>query len=130
MSDHCPNCGFRLEDFVEGSSMGQRCPSYGWSLVTTFTPPILEDARKYTIVLLAGNDASPRVLRAVSRVLWRNYVFAKRVLAEAPSELFTGRATEVLQKWVELERVGVAVEITPEFPFGRDGKPLSDAKVG
>ena len=58
MSNHCPDCGATLEDFVEGSSMRQRCPSCGWSLATTYAPPILEDDAEYTITLLAGNDAS------------------------------------------------------------------------
>ena len=82
MSDHCPDCGSELEDFVEGSSMGQRCPSCGWSLVTTFTPPILVDERDYIISLLPGNETSPGALRAVSRLLGCNYVAAKRALAE------------------------------------------------
>ncbi len=130
MSDRCPDCGSELEDFVEGSSMGQRCPSCGWSLVTTFTPPILEDESVYTISLLPGNEASAGALRAVSRMAGCNYVAAKRVLLEGPWELFAGRASEVLEKWVELEHAGVAVEITPEFPYGQDGKPLSDARAG
>jgi tRNA(Ile2) C34 agmatinyltransferase TiaS len=29
MSNHCPDCGATLEDFVEGSSMRQRCSSCG-----------------------------------------------------------------------------------------------------
>ncbi len=82
MSDRSPDCGSELEDFVEGSSMGQRCPSCGWSLVTTFTPPILEDERDYTISLLPGNEASPGALRAVSWVLGCNYVAAKAMLLE------------------------------------------------
>lgn len=62
MGDRCLDCGSELEDFVEGSSMGQRCSSCGWSLVTTFTPPILEGEREYTISLLPGNEASPSAL--------------------------------------------------------------------
>ena len=46
--------------------MGQRCPNCGWSLVTTYTPPILEDNREYAITLLAGNDVSPAVLKAIT----------------------------------------------------------------
>ena len=99
--------------------MGQRCPCCGWSLVTTFTPPILEDERDYTISLLPGNESNLGALRAVSQVLGCNYVAAKKMLLEGTRELFTGRTLEVLEKWVELEHAGVAVEITPEFPYDR-----------
>lgn len=130
MSDRCPDCGSELEDFVEGSSMGQRCSGCGWSLVTTFAPPILEDERDYTISLLPGSEATPPgVLRAVSRLAGCNYVAAKGMLLEGPWQLFTGRAAEVLEKWAELERAGVAVEITPEFPYDLDGKSLSEVKA-
>lgn len=129
MSDRCPDCGSALEDFVEGSSMGQRCPSCGWSLVTTFTPPILEDERDYTISLLAGNEASRGALRAVSRAAGRNYVAANGMLLGGPRELLTGHSAEVLERWVELERAGVAVEIAPKFPYDRAGKLISDVKA-
>lgn len=121
MSDHCPNCDAILEDFIEGSSMGQRCPSCGWSLVTTYTPPILEDDREYTITLLAGNDASPATLKAVSRLMGCNYITARKLVLEAPMALFVGRATDILEQKAALEGAGVLIAITPEFPYGEDG---------
>lgn len=97
--------------------------------MTTFTPPILEDERDYTISLLPSNEVSPDVLRAISRLAACNFIAAKKMLLEGSWELFTGQASEVLEKWVKLERAGV-VEVTPEFPYGRDGKLLSDARAG
>ena len=126
MSDYCPDCGIKLEDFLEGSSMGQRCPSCGWSLVTTFTPPILEDEGEYTIALLADNETSPRVLKAVSRIMGCNYIAAKKLILEAPLELFTGHAPDVLERKLMLESAGVLIGITPEFPYEQDGRQPPD----
>ena len=126
MSDYCPDCGTKLVDFLEGSSMGQRCPSCGWSLVTTFTPPILEDENAYTISILADNETSPRILKAVSRIMGCNYIAAKELILEAPLELFTGQAPDVLERKLKLESAGVLIGITPEFPYNQDGQPMAD----
>ena len=127
MSDHCPDCDTILEDFIEGSSMGQRCPNCGWSLVTTYTPPILEDNREYAITLLAGNDVSPAVLKAISRLMGCNYITARRLVLEAPKVLFAGHASDILEWRTALESIGVLIAITPEFPYSEDGQLLNGA---
>lgn len=130
MSDYCPDCGTVLEDFIEGSSMGQRCPSCGWSLVTTYTPPILEDYGEYTITLLAGNDASPATLKAVSRLMGCNYITARKLVLDAPKTLFVGCAYDILERKTMLENAGVLIAISPEFPYGDDGQLLDGAVAG
>lgn len=124
MGDHCPDCGTVLEDFIEGSSIGQRCPSCGWSLVTTYTPPILEDDREYTITLLAGNDASPATLKTISHLVGCNYIAARGLVLDAPKALFVGRASDVLERNSILESAGVLVSISPEFPYVQEGNLL------
>lgn len=130
MSDHCPDCDTVLEDFIEGSSMGQRCPNCGWSLVTTYTPPVLEDDREYTITLLAGNDASLVALKAISHLMGCNYITARKLVLEAPSTLFVGRAADILERRTALESTGVLIAITPEFPYSEDGQLLDGAVIG
>lgn len=127
MNDYCPNCGAILEDFIEGSNMGQRCPSCGWSLVTTYTPPILEDDNEYTITLLAGNDATPAALKAISSLVGVNYVTAKRMVLQAPTTLFVGHAVDILGRRDALRRAGVQIAINPEFPYDKDGQLLDGA---
>ena len=126
MSDHCPDCDTILEDFIEGSSMGQRCPNCGWSLVTTYTPPILEDDCEYTIVLLAGNDSTPVVLKAISRLVGCNFIAARNLVLDAPKALFVGHASDVLEWKTALESAGVLVSTSPEFPYDQEGNPLHD----
>lgn len=124
MSDHCPNCDTILEDFIEGSSMGQRCPSCGWSLVTTYTPPILEDDREYTITILASNSTDPATLKTISRLVGCNYIAARRLVLDAPKALFVGCASDVLERKAILESAGVLVSISPEFPYDQEGNLL------
>ena len=122
----CPECGSDLESLVEGSSMGSRCPACGWSVVTTFALPILEDEREYTIILMPGGAPTREALKAISRIAMRNYVTAKHLMEGAPATLFSGRAAEVLERKNELEDAGVLIEVRPDFPYDRDGK-LKDA---
>jgi hypothetical protein len=93
---------------MEGPGMGQRCPGCGWSLATTFTPPILGDEREHVVSLLPGNDVSPNVLKAVSRLMGCNYIAAKRLILEAPLDILVGRAPGVLEKRLTLESAGGA----------------------
>ena len=125
----CPECGASLEGFVEGSSMGQRCTACGWSVVTTYTPPIMEDERGYTIVLVPGGAASGEALRAVSRIAMCNFVEARRLIAGAPIELFTGFAAEVLTHKNNLEAAGVPIEVHPNFPYDEDGRLANEVRL-
>lgn len=125
-TDLCPKCGTRLEGFIEGSSMGSRCPECGWGVVRTYAPPILEDEREYTIVVIPGCRATQKALRAVSGIAMCNYLAAKRLMQGAPSVLFAGRAVEVLARKNDLERAGVPIEVHPDFPYDKDGKLMEE----
>ncbi len=125
----CPECGTDLEDFVEGSSMGSRCPACGWSDVTTFAPPIQEDEREYTIILMPGGAPTRSALKVISHIAMCNYVMAKEVMASAPATLFEGHATEVLARKNELEDTGVPIEVRPDFPYDRDGHLESEIRL-
>lgn len=124
----CPECGANLVSFIEGSSMGSRCPACGWSVVATYTPPILEDEREYTISIMSGTPTK-EVLEAVSRIAICNYVEAKQLVDCAPTTLFVGRATEVLARKNELEDVGVPIEVQPDFPYDKDGRLESEVRL-
>ena len=125
----CPECGADLEDFVEGSSMGQRCPACDWSVATTYMPPILEDEREYSIILMPDVVPTKEALGAISSIAMCSYVAAKQLMEHAPTTLFAGRATEVLARKNELEGAGVSFEVWPDFPYDKDGHLESDARL-
>ena len=125
----CPECGAPLEGFVEGSSMGQRCPNCEWAIVRTYAPPIVEDEQKYTIVVAPGGTPTRKALRVVSRIAMCNYIAAKRLMEDAPAAIFAGRATEVLTRKNDLEEAGVPIEVQPNFPYDKDGKLMGEVKL-
>lgn len=117
----CPECGAELKGFVEGSSMGSRCPKCGWSVVTTFAPPIVDDEREYAIILMPGGTPTREALEVISRIAMCNYVATKQLMECTPTTLFAGRAAEVLARKNELEDAGVPIEVRPDFPYDKDG---------
>lgn len=125
----CPECGTDLEGFIEGSSMGSRCPACGWSVVTTFATPILEDEQEYTIILIPGGTPTREALKTISLIAMCNYVAAREMMASAPTTLFEGRATEVLARKNELEDAGVPIEVQPDFPYDKDGRLESEVRL-
>lgn len=123
MSEYlCPKCGSELEGFVEGSCMGSRCKSCGWSIVATYIPPIRNDWQDYTISLLPGCDPVKSSLKAIARIAMTNFIGAKRMMFDAPVTLFTGKAPEVLARKLTLEQAGVPIAISPQFPYDDEGE--------
>ena len=125
----CPECGAILGSFIEGSSMGSRCPACGWSVVTTYTPSILEDEREYAISIMPGGTLTKEALRAVSHIATCNYLTARKMMASAPTTIFTGHATEVLARKNKLEDVGVPIGVHPDFPYDKDGHLESEVRL-
>ncbi len=125
----CPACGSRLEGFIEGSCMGQRCPTCGWSVVATYLLPIQLDEREYAITLPPGCAPTKDALKAVSRLMMCNYLGARRMIQDAPTTLFSGRAPEVLEHKRALEGAGVPIAITPDFPYNEDGRLANEVRL-
>ncbi len=120
----CPACGAELEGFIEGSCMGQRCPTCGRAVVATYLPPIQLVEREYAITLLPGCPPTKDSLKAVSRLMMCNYLAARRMIQGAPTTLYSGRASEILEHKRALEEAGVSIAITPDFPYDAEGQPI------
>lgn len=83
--------------------------------VTQRFDPIMDDPTIYSVVLLAENDATAPVLKAVSKVCGVNYIAAKEIISEGGKTLCSGKAWEILEKKASLDEGGVAYDITPEW---------------
>ena len=125
----CPECGAELKGFIEGSGMGSRCPKCGWSVVTTYAPPIMDDEREYTIILMPGGAPTREALKVISRIAMCNYVTAKQLMECTLTTLFAGRAAEVLARKNELEDAGVPIEVQPDFPYDKEGRLESEVRL-
>ena len=102
-----------LSDFY---SIGMTCPNCGWGCTTTYIEPINLDKSDYHVIL-AASDNSLNSIKTVSEVANCNYVEAKKLIENAPVEIFCGKAVEVKAIKKKLEAAGVDFRIEPEFTY-------------
>ncbi len=117
MDNKCPMCNHELIAFKNGSSIGVRCSSCDYSVVTSYIEPIFEDKNVYTIILEKGNALSKDSLKTVSGIIGKNYIAAKKCISSAPSILFQGYAADVMDVKKILDTSAMKYSISPKFPY-------------
>ena len=96
--------------------MGMECPNCGWGWVTTYNEPIEVDYSVYHVVL-DSKDSSLANVKLVASIVNCNYLWAKRIIENSPSEIFSGKAVDVREIRDRLVQAGVAFRIEPDFPY-------------
>lgn len=121
MIDHpeyrCERCGHGMIAFREGRTQGTRCEQCGWSLVTTYTPPIQLDQNVYQVRVKYGNPLDIAQVKAIASLTKGNFLQARASLKRDLPLVFSGNAQEVEKVRNLLRTAGIIVEIQPEFPW-------------
>ena len=112
----CEKCGAEMHDIQTSYTMGMECPNCGWGWVTTYNEPIEVDYSVYHVVL-DSKDGSLANVKLVASIVNCNYLRAKRIIENAPSEIFSGKAVDVREIRDRLVQAGVAFRIEPDFPY-------------
>ena len=97
-------------------AVGMNCPNCGWGWATTYIDPIKLDESDYHVILVS-NETALSYIRIVSETADCNYAEAKKLIENAPVELFCGKAAEVKAIREKLETAGVRFRIEPDFPY-------------
>lgn len=119
-STPCEKCGTLVERIIPeglGGTLGEVCPNCGWGAVTSYFDPIVTDQTKYQITLLAGNNTSIEIIRAVNQVSHRNLLRSRELILSAPQIIFEGRALEVHNKKIILDQANVLYNIEPDYLY-------------
>ncbi|MBQ2040105.1 MAG: hypothetical protein II486_11705 [Thermoguttaceae bacterium] len=112
----CEKCGAEMHDIQTSYTMGMECPNCGWGWVTTYNEPIEVDYSVYHVVL-DSKDGSLVNVKLVASIVNCNYLRAKRIIENAPSEIFSGKAVDVREIRDRLVQAGMAFRIEPDFPY-------------
>lgn len=112
----CEKCGAEIKPIHETLPIGMECPECGWGWVSTYIEPILSDSTNYHMVLVSS-DNSLNSIKTVSEVANCNYIEAKKLINNAPVEVFHGQAVEVRAIKEKLEVASIDFKIEPEFSY-------------
>jgi large subunit ribosomal protein L7/L12 len=112
----CEKCGAEMKPINEDKPIGMECPDCGWGWATTYIEPINLDESDYHVILTASGN-SITVIKTVSEVANCNYIEAKKMINNAPVEVFHGQAVEVKAIKEKLEAASIDFKIEPEFPY-------------
>ena len=112
----CEKCGAEMHIVRDSYQMGMECPNCGWGWVTTYNDPIEVDYSVYHVVL-DSKDSSLANVKLVASIVNCNYLWAKRIIENAPSEIFSGKAVDVREIRDRLVQAGMAFRIEPDFPY-------------
>ncbi|MBQ1338804.1 MAG: hypothetical protein IIY32_10865 [Thermoguttaceae bacterium] len=112
----CEKCGAEMHIVRDSYQMGMECPNCGWGWVTTYNEPIEVDYSVYHVVL-DSKDSSLANVKLVASIVNCNYLRAKRIIENSPSEIFSGKAVDVREIRDRLVQAGVAFRIEPDFPY-------------
>ena len=112
----CEKCGAEMHDVQTSYTMGMKCPNCGWGWVTTYNEPIEVDYSVYHVVL-DSKDGSLVNVKLVASIVNCNYLRAKRIIENSPSEIFSGKAVGVREIRDRLVQAGMAFRIEPDFPY-------------
>ena len=114
--DICEKCGAEMYDIQTSYTLGMKCPNCGWGWVTQYNEPIVEDRNKYRVIL-DSKDSSLVNVKLVASIVNCNYLRAKRIIENSPSEIFSGKAVDVREIRDRLVQAGMAFRIEPDFPY-------------
>lgn len=112
----CEKCGAEMHIVRDSYQTGMKCPNCGWGWVTQYNEPIVEDRNKYRVIL-DSKDTSLVNVKLVASIVNCNYLRAKRIIENAPSEIFSGKAVDVREIRDRLVQAGMAFRIEPDFPY-------------
>lgn len=125
----CEQCGSLMESRREGMSAGLYCTNCDWSVVTTYSPPILLDETLYKISILNGDAHNKQHIKTVAQIVNVNFLAARKLLQQqSPLIVLIGIAKEVVKVQEVLSMAGLVYEIIPNFPWQLDQKMLEELK--
>lgn len=113
----CEKCGAEMLPIDPHKPIGMKCPKCGWGWATTYIEPIKEDTTDYTIVLLANNVPSKESIKTIAGIVGKSFLQAKKMIENAPTSLFVGKAVTVKEVIATLEGSSINYQIEPNFPY-------------
>ncbi len=112
----CEKCGNEMKPLSDIYPIGMTCPNCGWGWATTYIDPINLDECDYHVIL-TSEDCSLSIIKIISDIANCNYVESKKMIENAPVEIFCGKAVDIKVIKERLETANIEFSIEPEYPY-------------
>ena len=112
----CEKCGAEMKPLSEIYPIGMTCPNCGWGWATTYIDPINLDESDYHMILVSSENSFSNI-KIISEIANCNYIEAKNMIENAPTEIFRGNAVEIKEIKQKLESASIDFKIEPKFPY-------------
>ena len=113
----CENCGAEMRFRQDGHSICWVCDNCGEAVASTYFEPYETDLTEYHVLLVSQFKAPSSILKLISEIANCNYLKAKKMIENAPVEIFCGKAIDVKAVKEKLEATNIDFKIDPEFPY-------------
>ena len=113
----CKKCGAEMSYIKEGHSVSWICKNCGDAVATSFFEPYETDLTEYHIWICSSFKASTDRIKMISEIANCNFLEAKKMIENAPIEIFCGTAVDVKAIKEKLEAAGIEFSIEPDFPY-------------
>ena len=131
----CPYCGSEL-DVIEPcddptilSEFGKRCRHCGWSVVGTYSSPLLNDNTCYTVFVCKDEKPSKDLLQFLSRNLQLGLLDVKRMVLSGDVIVSKGSALEAYRVQQQLSAMNLSYYVIPAFAHAVSAKQIGDTGV-
>lgn len=113
----CPECGAPTEEIRAGRTSGTRCTNCGWSVVTTYTPPIEQDATQYAVHITNGDPHDKQQLKLIAQLMNCNFLQARELMQRNGTIVIEGKAPQILAVKKRLIDANFVITVEPSFKW-------------
>lgn len=117
----CPRCGHPQATRTQGLSLIAECTRCGWMVATTNPDHPFHDRNPYTVRVRAPGIAPKMAIARLSATLGTGIAAARAIIEQDAPVAQDVLAHEVIRLHQLLRAQGLALEVSPAFPWDWDG---------
>ena len=102
---------------IEGHSLCWMCDNCGNAVVTSYFEPLEIDQTIYHVSISKGIISTFNEIKLISKIANCNFLQAKKMIESAPTEIYKGKAVDIIAIKKSLENGNINFFINPEFPY-------------
>lgn len=112
----CEKCGIDMQCYKNGHSLSWICNNCGNAVATSYFEPYETDMTTYYVYLMVEIQPTIKNIKLIAEVMNCNYIEAKKTIEKIPTEIFQGKAIDVMKIKKKFATANIEISIEPVFP--------------